>query len=198
MQTPIEKEVALKLVEHSLRTHQYKVAQGRAKRSTYTEKNALEFQRFFDDAIDNMKDVCIPYTEYYTNTPSTLYRKILDGLKWLMENGEEESQKRYRIYRARVKCSFSDNATEGIWLRQFAMSQGNVTKTNVTHAATWKDAFTNWLEQGAVGIFDMNGLNLSVDDKTMVETIIDECNKTRDPSNRMVCRVTLESIRVIP
>lgn len=169
-------------------------------RSTYTQKNADEFQHYFDEVLELQKDVCVPYVEYFQITPQTLYKKLIDSIRFLMEQGDdEEIKQKYCILRSRISFQYSDKPDEGIWIK-FKSSptkpRGHVVET--LDRASWKEALFHWVEAGCVGVFDIDGLNLSVDDKSMVENLVEDTNQNRTSVDKLVCRVTLTSIRIMP
>jgi len=130
----MNKEELLKSAAHTIVADalkkQFTAKAGVQFRSTYTQKNADLFQHYFDEVIELQKDVCVPYVKYFQITPQTLYKKLIDSIRFLMEQGDDEEIKnKYRILRSRITFRYSDNAEEGIWIKLKSTSvkpRGNV------------------------------------------------------------------------
>ena len=195
--SPSFEEVKHKIVAARLA----KLAGGQKKfRSTYNEKTAREFQPAFDFCIDKMENNCVRYTDFYQLSPNTLHKKMCDGLKWLCENGDEESQIKYRALRARCRFRMGIGADEGVYIvlspsvNNLNMLKG-VPKPAVN--SEWKEQFHAWIENpGAGSMLNLENLNLSQDDKEMVERLIEQLNEGKLPAERMLLRVSLNQIRI--
>ena len=167
-------------------------------RSTYNEKTAFEFRPAFDYCIAENKDNLVLYTDYYQISPLTLHKKMNDALKWLVENLSDEESAPYKILRSRCRIVMSDEATEGIFIRLHAGPGNMLRGTPVPTVNTqWREQFFAWLENpGAGPMLNLENLNISLDDKAMVEKTIEDINIGKPPEACMIAKISLNQIRI--
>tara|TARA_R110000803_G_C11989475_1_gene321903 strand:+ start:9482 stop:10135 length:654 start_codon:yes stop_codon:yes gene_type:complete len=99
-------------------SHEGKWRQRRLKRSTYTVKNALKFQAYFDLSIRDKKSVLIPVGPYNVKL-DTLYKKVADGLLWLVQNMQQGvAQQAYALLKSQsqfVKVEGPSGGVKIVW-----------------------------------------------------------------------------------
>lgn len=154
------------------------------RRSTYTVANAEIFKPYFDKAINTGEDVCIFYRDFIIYAPQTLYRKVADARKFLIDNANTDEERiRYGMLRAQTTLKLSDKIDEGIWIsfsgKRYTSRLGKMstsTKLAVEEAKDrqqigWQEQFYNWLESGEEGVFNLSGLALTKEEIFKVEEV---------------------------
>jgi len=187
------KLAAEKIVAEQLRKT---FGRGSRPRSTYTQSNVDQFLPYIDKFIEEMKDVCVPYIEFYQISPMTLYKKLCDAFKYLCDNSDET---KYKIARSRCKMQLSSEASEGVWIRLInrSVQPRNVSMPSTVSSSDWKDLLITWLGEGTNQMFYIENLNLSLDDKEMVEHLLSEANNSLEGSSKMSWKITFNMIRIM-
>ena len=92
-------------------------------RSTYTKLNAELFRPLFDAVLKDGREKTLPYASFRLS-PQTLYVKICDALKYLIEREENETLKNSYLI---LKASFKIRAEkDGVTLRARWVNQPNI------------------------------------------------------------------------
>jgi len=94
--------------------HEGQWKQRRLKRSTYTVKNAMKFQAYFDLSIRDKKPVLIPARPYNVKL-DTLYKKVCDGLLWLVQNMQQgAAQQAYALLKSQSQFTRVEGHAGGV------------------------------------------------------------------------------------
>lgn len=173
----------------------------RNRRSTLTQNNALKFMDYFNIAIETGIDVCIKYTDWMQIRPGSLYKNVLDGLKWLILHGTDEEKVKYGMFRARVSFQMSDNIEEGIWIRfrgdGRTVKPKGVMLVEAPPNCSWQEALHEFFSNAPAGTkFNMDRLNLSLDQKIDIENLFNSVNEHRG-NDKIVFKVTTDSIKAV-
>lgn len=89
---------------------------GRIARSTFSPRVALCMLPYFQQFEQTKQPVCVLYSDFFTNSPTTIRKKLNDAITWFIDRGTDEEKQRFAIIKATTVFRMSDNASEGIWI----------------------------------------------------------------------------------
>lgn len=154
------------------------------RRSTYTIANAELFKPYFDKAISTGEDVCVFYRDFIIYAPQTLYRKVTDARKFIIDNANTDEERiKYGMLRAQTTLRISDDIAEGIWItfagkryvsrvgRMSGLTRQAVEEAKERQQIGWQEQFYDWLESGEAGVFNLGGLALTKEEVNKVESV---------------------------
>lgn len=148
------------------------IASPKVRRSSYNAANAETIKPILDKLLNDPKDVFVPCdgTGYAANT---LYVKLNDGLKWLMDNDDKDSNT-YRLLRTQICIR---KLTEGCLiyfkegLRKLRQQDLKVKELEIAtnDSIKWRHDILTWLQSARDGeIFSRENIAISEDDKRWV------------------------------
>jgi hypothetical protein len=132
-----------------------------ARRSTYSPTNACKVKPILDKLLDGQKDILVT-AEETGYTVNTLYVKLTDGFKFLVDNSTEYGP----VYaELRTQVSFRKTDT-GILIYFKDTTRNQIKARELQHefadSSIWKAELLTWL-QGAKEMDNFNRENIKVD-----------------------------------
>lgn len=143
---------------------------GAAPRNTYKSSHATKLRKYFVEACDSRKDVCIPYTEFNCKA-KRMHAIICDSLLWLIHNDNDGAVK-WAAFKTQIGFRISPDAAEGIWIewRKSGEGRGRCVQTALPgftkpseQTAEYMDKIIAWIEGDREGMLRIEGLNLSLE-----------------------------------
>lgn len=109
----------------------------------------MEFKEYYDkliEGINHSTGILIPYDNYPTIKPDTLYKKVCDGLLWLRDYLDVEEAKKYHLLKSLIEIK---RQRQGVELRVMTHLVDGVYReadlVPVKHETTaWIDTTKNW------------------------------------------------------
>lgn len=157
-------------------------------RSTYSPAAAQEFKPLFDTMIASLKDVLLTETQtgYRANT---LYIKVNDALKWLLENDPDKDK--YALFRTRIAVKKLPEGVRIEYKRTISHILQRAAETG--HSLTWKDDFLKWVETAQpYEIFDRKNVLVTPEQKKFVENYMFQLQ-----SESSEVEITSDSVKVM-
>lgn len=172
---------------------QYKLANKRVNRSSYTRKNGMMWRDSFQRLHDKGNAFIIRYADFPHASPRTLYGRVTDGLLWLADN-DEEKDKWQRLKQSCTLVMLPDtDDSSGILVKmrdeakRARVESGYV---QVNTQSNWREEMMQWLESAPKGsIFERKGLLLGEDDIEKIRSEMDEMG--------IACHVNTQEIRIM-
>ena len=166
-----------------------KASQGlKIRRSTYTKTVATAMRPYYIKAIEDVKSVFVPRSDFPSNKIGTLYKKVADGLLYLRDKLPEEDAEKYDHLRQHSVIQV-DAERDGVWiklLRDENFSErmlaepvaatnvvSNVMPVPVPKAATFLSELEQHLEMSS-GMFERVNLDIPEDMQKEVQALCEK------------------------
>lgn len=185
----------------------------RTARSTLTPVVAAEMRPYYDAAIKTGQPITIRYDEFPRCAPATLYRKVLDGIKWLITMDElqnnplctAEQRGAYAKLRLNWKIAITD---EGIDIHpdKFRVAMQTVAeRRNIVEQAVeqhmkehalattqWKEELMKFLQESTSGaVFSREHVALTHDEVEWLQNVCEQVGAGWDYSENKITVVNV-------
>mgnify|MGYP001610315418 CR=1 FL=1 len=158
----------------------FKRPKGAGYRNTYKESHALKLAPFFEDALNNSRDVCIPFSAYPSCGPKRFYQIVCDSIKFLVD----QDLKKWAAFRTQIYFEVSQDAREGIWITWKTRDRGGKLRSEHAMAAGVSDTgganirtrVEKWLESDRTEQLRITGLNLSLETQQELSKLFEACD----------------------
>lgn len=187
MQTEDEKALdEYKQILRTLRQRELDEANkgGVMQRSSYTHSNAQTMKKYFDRAVKDTSDVCIPYDDFACR-PARLYQLVSDALLWLCREGDNMQERQtWCAIKAQMRFERSNQADEGVWIRwrrKAHISRGMQHEASAHKMNELVDVVQlvmDWLENGTEPQLAMRDLLLTNDQCSQVKRMFESAGIT--------------------